>query len=320
MHASPSENRASITVRRAGEWIGGFARARMDDLDTTGLCLGLFGVSCVARALPPDQWPPAFTELTESILNKLVSDSDSPHGLRIQFSSGGFASPLMAAAALVVDTPSATEYRNICLREWKMLEEGRSLEDSQTALWMGQHFATLIGSREEIRPLADSDALRSVNRIWQYTAASHDIQRIVRYLAACSAFGQVKLRLSSAKRKLLTEVIQFWTFFYIKEGDLDMVCPLVRALGYLRHQFLPEYAEGINFILQQSKSNGRFGMQEMATHLRSILADGPVDSDREIYLPLTTASLWALLESDCFDASPFGPIGEHDDKSEGRVR
>jgi len=300
---SPSD-RAAAAVSRAGEWLSSLVEARIDDLDEQGLCLGLFGISCVAKALPRNGSPSTDTPTAEMILARLTAGPRGAESLRASFARGGFVTPLMAAAALAVDSPAAARYRQLCLEEWAALERSPWPDDSRVALFTGRLLAKLIVG-EAPEPLGSLGALSHLNRLARYTARPQGIHAVIRELAVRSAFGQLEVVLNEGEREILTDALSFWTFFHLKERDLDLVCPLVRALGYLRLNDLPEYGQGVEFIIRQGKSSGRFGMQEMATHLKSLATQERSDTERELQLPLTVASVWALLESHCFAAMPF---------------
>ncbi|MFL6278012.1 MAG: DUF6895 family protein [Blastocatellia bacterium] len=289
--------RSRDVMEKAGLWVARCTQERLAEMGVQAQCLSLFGLSCALRASAASDQPSEMLKTADRVVEKLLDDWDQPaDGLQAKFQSGIFVTAMMAAAALVSDSPTARTYRKRCRSEWASIEQSAELRARATPLWTGRHLDLVIsGAPQPLHKLVPWPTEIS-GQPMPYTISSDGIHQIVKEIAALSAFGQTPLPLSQTAKDYLKDFIPFWTFFYIKENDLDMVAPLVRALNYLGLTTVPEYLDGLNFILQQSKDDGRFGMQEMAIHLQSLTVGGSVDKRLEIYLPLTVASLWALLD------------------------
>lgn len=299
--------RSRGVMEKAGLWVARCTQERLEELDVQAQCLALFGLSCALRASSAECQPPDVLKTAEMVVEKLLDCWDHPvDGLHAKFRSGTFVTAMMAAAAFVSDSPPASTYRERCRSEWASIEGSAELRAKPTLLWTGRHMALVISGAPQLLHKITTWPTEISGQPMPYTISSDGIQQIVKEIAALSAFGKIVPPLSETVRDYLGDSLPFWTFFYIKETDLDMVAPLVRALSYLGLSTVPEYLDGINFILQQSKDDGRFGMQEMAIHLQSLTAGDSVDKRLEIYLPLTVASLWALLECLYPAKSPSG--------------
>jgi hypothetical protein len=293
-------------MEKAGLWVARCTQERLEELDAQAECLSLFGLSCALRASSPEHQPSDLLKTAELLIERLLDCWDQPvDGLHARFRTGGFVTAMMAAAALVSNSPAARAYRQRCKREWASIEGSAELKARPTLLWTGRHLALAISGVPKLLHKMTTWPTELSGQPMPYTISSSGIQHIVKEIAALSAFGQTTPPLSDTSRDYLEDFVPFWTFFYIKENDLDMVAPLVRALRYLGLTNVPEYLDGINFILQQSKDDGRFGMQEMSIHLQSLTAGDSVDKRLDIYLPLTVASLWALLDCLYPAESPF---------------
>jgi hypothetical protein len=159
-------------------------------------------------------------------------------------------------------------------------------------LWTGRHLASTITG--ETFGSVSIDWIPHAATLSKYTAKIDEIQRLAGALAAMTAFGRIASLSRETEHGPVEHALRFWTFFFVKNGDLDMVCPLLRALAHLGLRSLPEYSEGLSFIVHQRKADGHFGMHEMSIHLQAANAVAALDIEREIYLPLTVAGLWTL--------------------------
>jgi hypothetical protein len=139
----------------------------------------------------------------------------------------------------------------------------------------------------------------------KYRISPSAIRQMVADVAAMSAYGQFQPPMPNPEREYLQDTLPFLTFYYLKEQDLDMVNPLLRALRYTRMTEIAEYRQAIEFVLGRSRVDGSFSMRDMATHLQSVSDRAAINVRRDIHLPLTTASIWALV--DCvFPESALG--------------
>src|SRR5205085_6221534 len=142
-HLEQIDQPVQVVIQKAGNWTSHFARSRLDDLDSQGLCLALFTIYSALKSSALDSQPQCSIEITERLLEKLLDGWDSPgDSLRSQFESGGFITPLMAAAALVYESPTAKLYRERCQRAWLEIEKSGTLLAHPALLWMGRHLVS----------------------------------------------------------------------------------------------------------------------------------------------------------------------------------
>jgi len=296
---SPFDPVGSRPLRAAAEkaalWLAGFARARMPETDLEGFCLALFGMACALRVIPLEEQPAECQDETVRLLHRLTAlQRPGRSGLRSYLHAHSFVTPLLAAAALSSKSTEARSFRAMCLGEWKTIAKGPEIAADPVLLWTGRHLAAAATGDHTCGGPPALQVSEIPRRTSMYLATTNQIQQIVREVAALTAFGRQAPLLADAERAYLEDALPFWTFYFVKERDLDMVCPLVRALTYAGLQSKLECAAGLAFVLRQARADGRFGMQEMSVHLQAATGPTPVDAAREIHLPLTVAALWAL--------------------------
>jgi hypothetical protein len=286
----PLVSQVRVAARKAVRWLANLADSRLCDRDIQGLCLSLFGISCALRLFPAGERPTAEGQReTERLLDRLTG---LQRGLRSSFRQSSSVTPLMAAASLMSTSTAAKSFQSVCLREWQVMETKDEVMANPTLLWTGRHLASTITG--EIFGSSSIDWMPQATALSKYTAKIDEIPRLAGVLAAMTAFGRIASLSRETEHGPVEQALRFWTFFFVKNRDLDTVCPLLRALAYLGLQSLPEYSEGLSFLVHQGKADGHFGMHEMSIHLQAANAVAALDTEREIYLPLTVAGLWTL--------------------------
>lgn len=120
-----------------------------------------------------------------------------------------------------------------------------------------------------------------------YVAPAGLVRTIANGVFAATLCGRQPLAFGSAS--VIRDLLSFRTFCCLRQEDLDLLCPLVRAskcLGDVN-------ADAVGFILDHQRDDGRFSSQELAIR-RHRDADPEFDPTYDVYLPLTVASLWTL--------------------------
>lgn len=127
-----------------------------------------------------------------------------------------------------------------------------------------------------------------------YIISADVVREICGELAAASDFGR---RIPVMRHGHdLRSVLALWTFCFIHEHDLEIVCRLARAMVYAGFTDAEEYRDAIEFILEQQREDGHFcaDLLSVAAHGR---AQPGFDAAREVYLPLTVGAVWTLSAS-----------------------
>jgi len=111
-----------------------------------------------------------------------------------------------------------------------------------------------------------------------------------------SGYGSKHIDLLTGEEKeYLKDAITSSIEQILSSGDiryLDLLAELLVSLKYLNCDKLPEYEDGIRFILSHQNENGTFGDFEK---FRTYYATQGVDIDIKWYLHTTEVCLWALL-------------------------
>jgi hypothetical protein len=293
-------------LRNAVRWLAKYSDNMTSVSDLSARLLIIFGVSYGLRPLATSERPAGVSEeirrLSERVASEWALHAEEFHD---KFVSGGFISLMLAAAASQASDQVTGQLIEICRNEWRTAESSNTFAASPTLLWTGRRLLANMGG--------DSPGLLS--RTWwssdvsklipKYTVSTSVIQQMVADVAAMSAYGQFLPPMPDPEREYLRDTLSFLTFYYLKEQDLDMVNPLLRALRYTGMTDIPEYRHAIEFVLGRSHVDGLFSMRDMATHLQSLNDQSNVNVQRSIHLPLTVAGIWTLV--DCvFPESAFG--------------
>jgi len=179
-----------------------------------------------------------------------------------EVAAGRFVMPLLAARALPEGSRSREALLTACA-EW---EPPRSL-------------------RWDV-PLCDT--------LVPYAAPADAVREICGEIAVASDFGRRELALRH--RGDLERVLALWTFCFVHERDLEMVCPLGRALAFAGFSHAAEHRDAVQFILEQQRGDGHFCADELSVVAHAKTQSG-FDVALEVYLPLTVGAVWTLSAS-----------------------
>jgi hypothetical protein len=275
--------------------------------DAQGAALLLFGMGCALGALDPSERPAECLTAVESLTHEVADAWRSRQSnLTKDVWIGSFVTPMMAAGSLRGLGKASAEALGATLDVvWHTSEVKGWLEEDPTLLWSGKRLVHLLSGHSR----------DGWSRVWwrsqiselvsPYAADAACIRQVCVDLAALSAYGQLAPPLPASEKDYLEKALPFWLFCYVKDQDLDMVCPLLRGLHYMGVQSNPEFQDAIGFVLRRSSADGRFTMREAAVHLHSSDGRHGDQVSRLIYLPLTVASVWALVESVFPSNAPF---------------
>ncbi|MCP3964260.1 MAG: hypothetical protein GY719_41050 [bacterium] len=298
------DSELSRAIERGAGWLSEFLSRRLQRLDLTSGCLGLFGLACAVKSAPASLTT-ALEETLARMRQRLGEIVSQPEAAR-QFRHGAVLSPLMAAVACRTSAARSPELERFCTEEWAHVDLPKLRESAPVSHQAALCLFDLLSERWSAngdRPMW----LRSIaTRPSKYRLDDEAIEDLATEIHALSGYGTVVPRLPSEVRAYLEDALPFWTFFFAKERDLDTLCPLVRAMKYLGLDGAPEYSRAIQFIRNQQKPDHRFGSQDMELHLLSRASAEPIDSDREIHLPLTVSSVWTLSHHCSSDSRFFG--------------
>lgn len=279
----------------AGRWLCDTSTVLIAQNETAVLTTALYGICYALRPLDGHEWPgayPTIERLTEHLASEWIR---RPQEFRAAFQSGGFVSPMMAAASLEIDVPAAKTIREICCHEWLAVEASGTFSECPTLLWTGRRLMDNISPGSCIaKPIWWRSEISNLTSAYEISPAS--IQQMVAALGAMTSFGKSLSPLPDIERDYLENTIPFLLFYYLKEQDLDLVNPLLRALQYMRKSDLPEFAQGVRFVLDRSRPDGRFTMRDIVTHLHSLATQSQIDPVKSIHVPLTVSSIWSLVD------------------------
>ncbi|HEX3620173.1 MAG TPA: hypothetical protein VHU16_07355 [Candidatus Udaeobacter sp.] len=149
---------------------------------------------------------------------------------------------------------------------------------------------SLLGSGTPPPPLTwlralDDDTL-------PYVAPPDLVRQIATSITLVTDFGTRRRTWPPA----LVDTLTFWLFCSMRDDDLDLLCPLVRALSFLGCPDIDEFHDAIAFILRHQREDGRFSAQELSL-LQCSRKNAEFDLLRDAYLPMTVASVWTLTEA-----------------------
>ena len=253
-------------IEGAREWLTRFAASRLDTLTIRELALTLFGIAlCGGDA----------SELADAF----VARADD---VRDEFASGRFLTPLLAADAM----PQHAALSALVRRNWRALDPA-SYAASPVIAWACGQLAGKETPMPSLRLL-----LRFDPRV-RYVAVSQFVRELTQEVAAASLFGRVAPPLSPDEQRDVATALRLWAFCYTKDSDLDMLCPVVRAMHLLGLDGESEYRDALEFIAGEQRADGHFGMHEMGLAILQRGGDD-LDHDRKLNLPLTVASAWTL--------------------------
>jgi hypothetical protein len=287
------------SVRRAlynaARWLCDTCTALLAKGETATLTAALFGICSALRTVDGQEWTesyPTIERLTEHLAYEWTR---YPQEFRESFLSGGFVSPMMAAASLEIDVPAAKKFREICCQEWRAVEASGTFSECPTLLWTGRRLMDNISPGSCVaKPIWWRSEISNLTS--PYKISTSAIQQMVAALGAMTAFGRFLSPLPDLEKKYLEKTLPFLLFYHLKEQDLDLINPLLRALQYMRMSDLPEFAQGVGFVLDRNRPDGRFTMRDIVTHLHSLATQSPIDPVKSIHVPLTVSSIWSLVD------------------------
>jgi hypothetical protein len=272
----------AAVIRRAADWVAAHASDRANKLDLASCNLALFGL---ALAVPQS---PCALKAAEKLVRKITKD---PKALEVEFKSGRFLMPLLAMRAL----PAASWARKAVAKACQAAGATAFLDSKLTELspvtWAARRLISNDSSTPLPPPLPWEAQL--ADPVFPYIAPTELIRPITLDIAASSCFGERKPLLSAATQKNLRRVLALWIFCYLRDQDLDMLCPLARALRFIGLDHQPEYKATIAFILSRQRIPGYFSMHELSVAMQSRM-QANFDAPHEAFLPLTVASIWTL--------------------------
>jgi len=245
------------------------------------------------RALP--ETPPFVLTAIDRIASSLVEDWEKVPTLAADFGSRYFTTALLAAAALPESTNAAV-FRSICQREWDALDQSGRIGMHPTLLWTGRNLARRLSRGEGTTTAAPWYPSQITKATSPYTLSAASTRQLVADVAALTDFGTVPPPLPAEERQYLATVLPFLTFFHLKQGDLDLLAPLSRALRYLHMTEVPEFELALGFIVRSSRIDGHLGANEIVAEW-SKRESGNESLAAEIALPITVACVWALSDT-----------------------
>jgi hypothetical protein len=147
--------------------------------------------------------------------------------------------------------------------------------------------ARRLGDEPPPPPLAWLPALE--DDTFPYVAPAELVRGVATSIGLSTAFGERPRRWPDA----LGDALTFWAFCCMKDDDLDLLCPVTRALAYAGLKKTGEYGDAIDFILRHQRADGRFSAQELSLANYAAVNDG-FDAVRDAWLPLTAGAMWTL--------------------------
>jgi len=288
-------------VERAVQWLDRFLSGRSTDLNQRELCLALLGLSCGNRFLEAHSSSRNLSDASRRLIALLLENwANSNDESNNEFASDP-ATRLLSAVFAASDNALASTYQTTVLGQWRTIKELVAFRSSPQLTLTCNLLAALLDGSGQLPDLSSLSNSMPQHPFSHYLADAAEIQETRATLAIRTAYGSLLPKLTESEAEFARNALPFWTFFYIKERDLDHVCPLVRTMKYLRLEDQPEYAEGLRYILRQAREDGSFATADLSCKCLSQLSAESIDVERTINLPLTVAALWTLLE--CFSES-----------------
>jgi len=287
----------------AETWFVDLARRRCETLDRLGQALALVALSSIYRAR---HWGGDSEALT-TIASLCASASGSaPQGSE-ELGTGSVAlSAMMGAVALPAPmTEPSRSFVVLARRHWgEAVEAGCKLD--RASVWTGHLLEAMLEAKgDAISEASRFDAQMSlVDATSGYEIRAEEIRDWLARLAVRTGFGRRRDCLEPEELCALEARLPLLTFWALKRGDLDLLCPLVRGLHAGGFHDIPEYVDGLLEIASSATLQGAFALQELTLDwVRS--PESRVGLEREVLLPLTAASAWTLCECLYPDRSPF---------------
>lgn len=251
------------SIRHGAAWL--IDLARRPPRDGEAALLIVFGL---AYATPFDE---RVIDAAEAVTSDLIAKSGSA------IVAASSLMPLLAARAL----PAKSWTRDALINLSASNANGSSISG-----WAARQLLTPGMEKSELPPVPSWVPLLSDNT-FAYTASPALIRRIADDVGVLTLFGKRSLEFTEDP----TELLRFWIFCCIKDDDLDLICPLARALRFLQRE---RSSDALEFVLDHQRGDGRFSAQELS--IAFYAREQPeFDVVYDAYLPLTVASLWTLI-------------------------
>jgi hypothetical protein len=290
---------STATVERAVKWLDRFLSDRSSDLNQRELCLGLLGLCCGNRFLGTHSSSRNLSDASHRLIAVLLEKwANCQNESNREFASDP-ATRLLSAVFAASDNVLASTYQTTVLGQLRMIKELVAVRSSPQLTLTCNLLAALLDGSRQLPDLSSLSNSMPRHPFSHYLADAAEIQETLATLAILTAYGSLAPKLTESEVEFARKALPFWTFYYIKERDLDNVCPLVRTMKYLRLEGQPEYVEGLRYVLRQAREDGSFATSDLSCKCLSRFSAESLDVERTINLPLTVAAVWTLLE--CFN-------------------
>ena len=183
----------------------------------------------------------------------------------------------MSAVFAFPDNAATAAYRKTIQEQWRAIGDLVASQNSPQLTLSCRLLSALLDGSCELPDLSLVSAVPLMRPFSYYLADSAEIQEIVATLAVLTAHGRLTPQLTQPEIESAETAVPFWTFYYIKERDLDNVCPLLRTLQYLHLEDLPEYDEAVHYVLRQAREDGSFATADLSCNFLSYLQPESVE-------------------------------------------
>jgi len=232
--------------------------------------------------------------VSQRLAERLARDwTSTPSAIRKEFQARRFVMPLLVAAVSRPWGEAGRLLRSTCEQEWQVLREEFLADDNPILFGTGVRLISLIRG-EQPQHMRVGWRMEIETTAPPYAVDPSAVRQITAELALLSAYGNLDLRLSDPVSSYLRAMLPYLMFIYLKDRDLETVCLLLRSLNYMRLRSVPEFSDGIEFVLQHNSRDGYFAMHSVALHLHTLRSQR--DLRRSVFLPLSVSALWALGE------------------------
>lgn len=124
------------------------------------------------------------------------------------------------------------------------------------------------------------------------------VRSVCNNVSAATGFGQRRLKTDPDVCKYLERILPIILLQSFRDYRLETGAILLRTLRYMRVPRNKTLRLAIEFLIDQQRSDGRFGYFAIETdEISSLENHQEFDSIRQLYLPITLSCLWALAET-----------------------
>ncbi len=312
MEAGLFKEKACRALMRAEMWLSKFGLERAATLDVEGLSLALFGVACSIR---PKQSGGSTSE-GEEVIDVLAGELDrrfaaSTARATLELIRNRSIIPLLAAAAAPQARQSVFGLRARLLNAWNGSGLSSKGQDRTPMERLARAVLELVAGyplNAALPPMGDWELSLSVS---PYATSEEQIIEVVAELNARSTCGQRAPSLKDTEHAFLIRSLPLWTFLYLKDRNLEMVNPLLRAMRQIRLSECEEFHHGLKYVLDAQKSDGHFGEHEIVFHVDRQEGQPRVDVGREVSLRLTVGCVWTLFDCAFPERGLFDKTDDH---------